>query len=984
MNFGLRQIIPPSGISDAKFVPNIKEDNDMLVVCAGNQLILYPIEDTIIGEGISYQLFGEIRTVIPFKHSYSEEMSLLVLLKDYRSCVLKFEDDHLVTIQSAFLTPSSDTPVPKDMKYALHPTALVLQLSTHNIDIFPISSSGMFEAPFPIQIGCKEILDFAFVGPTSKVTRLAILTSEYPQEGTSNCIVRLIEIDTSNKNYTEDPANNIKLPDDTTNIISLMPDDNAIIVAFTSQRAIRILYNIGLTPETTTATIFTPNPLSILAPLTPTLYITIDSKQIMYYSVIKEEGTIRFSKIGTCPDEPTSIIPINQDTFFVTSSKDDSIFYNFQKEPNSSEATAQQFDKLNSTGSVLDFENIDDDTMALFSRAVGTISEVVSFKTSVKLESPPCDRIYTFEANDLRYFLLSGNSTYVLKLTDEGEYVKDESFSFNSEEHTLCFAQLSEDTFIQVTSESIIYIKGENNQTVDFKNEIITAAYSNGRLIVATANNEIKLYTFGDEIEEYKTLKSAETITALAINDKEFAVASDSVLIYDINTLKVLNTLQYCSTADMIYYKGTLIMSQFSDWVITCTNNLIKEFECTGSHYTINATPLCAIISGDKPYAFIDNKLYPINVDRFLDCVYADDQVVSVDTANVIFSTVSPPALSTVFKASPNPITAIYKYEDQYITARQTSNGTIVLYSSTNRIELTSEAPFYALNNDEKVLYMVTFDSELYVYTQKRTIRFHIESNSSIPAYVAELEKQATDIGIFQGNYIYYVCDQEVEFMAPDLVDLDNCIMKRFFSITNQQGNVHAVGCNDSVFVCASNNIVSAYIYDDSKETFQFLSRHQLIEPVSKLTVFDNTIICATVSGNIYNLGLTPNREMYPQELHEQEVFALEEEITAIKIINGMIFIGTAKGMVMIMNKIDKSHKFDDFYQVISQNVRSIGNFDKKLQRSPKYEKYIISTKQMYDLDLIEAYKNLSKAEQSDALEHTEYTLETATAILNS
>ena len=320
MSFRIDEIIPASKITDAVLLPSFNMLDDFIAIARGNMLYLHQVTEGYAGEPQTVELFGEILKLIPIRNSSSA--NLLVILKDMRSCLIRNNFDTIETVSTGNIAPSSVIDLPKTVKHAVIPLALVLQLQSHHLTVFPISPNTEFGTPFPIAIGCKRIVDFVFIGPISKVTRLAVLTEEFHSSPT----LRMIEFDPSNGSFFEDPAQNIKLPDDTYAILSLLPDTHSIIVAFSSSRAIRVTYSVGLIPQTTTATIFTPSKLTWFAQMCDTFYALIDEKGKIMVSELDETGPIKLVAVADC-HKPITVITITESLLFVVYNYGPSTYY---------------------------------------------------------------------------------------------------------------------------------------------------------------------------------------------------------------------------------------------------------------------------------------------------------------------------------------------------------------------------------------------------------------------------------------------------------------------------------------------------------------------------------------------------------------------------------------------------------------------------------------------------------------------------------
>jgi hypothetical protein len=379
------ELFPPSSISDAAFLPNFLGGSEALVLAQGNRLVVVAIEGGIPSEETRYELFGTITNVVPIR-----DVALLVLLSDLRSCILTYNEFELrlVTLSSGSLMPPSDISVTCP-KFAVHPTVVVAQLCLHQLQVFPIDSSASLGTPFPISVGCRQVVDFVFIGPISKITRLAVLTREF----NLTTSLRVIEIDPSEGSYSDDAAPNVSLPNDAYSILPCDPENASIIVAFSSQQAIRVLYNVRLTPQVTTATISTPSKLVKMVPMLPNFYVAIDSAAKVRMLKLEAKGTVHFVDIDTAP-LPTALVRVTPTLAFVGSSTDDSVF--FVIDPHSEHQITSVFSTIRQTGPVNKLISDRDQLIAICDRAIVECSQILAFAAYVRVEIINCTRCWTF------------------------------------------------------------------------------------------------------------------------------------------------------------------------------------------------------------------------------------------------------------------------------------------------------------------------------------------------------------------------------------------------------------------------------------------------------------------------------------------------------------------------------------------------------------------------------------------------------------
>jgi hypothetical protein len=228
MNFGVFSILPASSVSSAALVPLFDDERNFLAISKGRRLFIYRLPSMDVAKQVIHEFFARIVTLIPISHPYYMQSNLLIVFDNFRAVVLGH--DGLTKSQLSF-PPSLDARMPNPLRFAVHPECVAMQLTSSSIDIFPISSQSLLESNFPMQVSCKRIRDITFIGPVSKVVRLAALTEEF---NTAPC-VHLFDIDLQNMRYEEDARKKVFLPCDSYLMRSLSPESASIAIVFAAQ-----------------------------------------------------------------------------------------------------------------------------------------------------------------------------------------------------------------------------------------------------------------------------------------------------------------------------------------------------------------------------------------------------------------------------------------------------------------------------------------------------------------------------------------------------------------------------------------------------------------------------------------------------------------------------------------------------------------------------------------------------------------------------
>lgn len=512
MDYCISEVFPSSAINDAVLVPSFYDDRDALALAKGNHLVIYTVEDEFVVEPKSFEIYGVIEKLIPLKSN------LLVILTDLRACILKADDNdpnNLITVRNGtFQNAWESSRVP--IKYAIHPTCLILQLENFQLDLYPITSDCPFGDPFKIKIGRKGIIGFQFIGPVSKVTRLAVLTEEYNNKPP---VIHLFEIDPINRSYSEDPSFDVKL-NDAYFMIPYDVEEHSIAIVFSTQQATRVMYN-ELNPYAKTATIYTLDRLIKMIALTPEFHLAIDQANKLHAVNIKEAGQVRFVNIGNVP-HPSEFVKITSNLAFVASNKDDSVLLAINQENNTYNASV--FDTIRSTGKIINFREFGNSIISIYERAVIESKLMCDFSPFLQIECPGFIHIFSFyfDGKGVNCFAFSDEvSTSVMGENIDREFI-DLSDMFDSTSPTFLFYALGKNSFLQVTANKIWLYKYINDPEEKFDSICIDLPIGESEVTqVSRYENAFAVLTNDNKIYFYDIISESNNIEKIENKEKE-------------------------------------------------------------------------------------------------------------------------------------------------------------------------------------------------------------------------------------------------------------------------------------------------------------------------------------------------------------------------------------------------------------------------------------------------------------------------------
>lgn len=1093
--FFISEVFPPSSVTDATIVTNFFEVNaDALAIARGNRLVIYKIEDQYSPEPQIYEMYGEIMRLIPITYSHPSLGNLLVILNDYRVSILSADENdytHIKTISNGTIMPSCDEHLPP-IKYALHPNALVLQILHSKLDVFPITSNSELDAPFQVEIGCRRIIDFHFIGPTAKVTRLAVLTEEFNKPPT----LRLIEIDSTNKTFNEDTEKSVTLPFDTYKIIPYDPENKSIIIAFSTQRAIRVLYTT-LTPATTTATIFTKDPLTFLLALKPNFYMAIDKQQNLKVVKLEEEGTVHFIDVTKCPN-PSSVAAISSSLAFIGSETDDSIIYTVEEGNNSPSSTV--YDTIKSTGPCLKFFKEEHNILSIFERAIVESKLMSEYRISMKISCKYFSKVFPFILNDeiTCYLLSTGQETKIIGSNLDGEFIDFRNNLFCYEYRTIIFSVINkkideknDPIFLQITEKKIHLLTPDNLLSfLDVDNSIVDASINDLSFAYCTVNS-VHFYELDFQSSQFLVEKNLNVnsklkgeVTSIALNESFIAVSTSSpttVLVFQLPNSSSFTNSDNFNEFQKFELEGNIIDLTFAfdhlialdvigkvtviDYLKNETfvirNNSPKYFNTSFSILNNREVLVCGespFIINDR-FEFLGIKCSSGNNNCIINAANFDGSLIALNSDSLMIGTLQQPAYSNTSYISETPIIDIFTFDDLYITVRSinsteeeeadteadsstsSSRGNTIeaLFISTDKFgfnsniiyrtinegqkehkKLTKGEPFYTLTDDRYIGYYFE-KNNLFIGTSTRVLRFRIDTKEHLYendndsssmiivtfcgqmtyAEIEDINKQQSQkqqsqqqtnsntnsnttfivngFGTFR-DYAYIQYKKHIDFYAVDISNPSGCKLFPILTLKKFMKDeiVYFTCSNLLLAIYTFGRYVIAYTFDEFNEKFVPLPYYQSFTDLSAISIFGRKILCATKSGNIFSLKHICSNNSVQADFVVDEAISIGEQVTIMKTFKDIktTMIGTRNGMVMNLRSLksennkeqDHNQKFLQIYQLLAERMTSLGRFSKKFQRAPREDKYILSGKTIYDIDLIKHFLALSKNEQEKIL----------------
>ena len=984
MNLTFCELYPSSAVNDAVLVPNFLEGLDVLAVAQGNRLVVYPIQDGYLAEPKFYVVYGNIWRLAPVGTSYSATSSLVVLLSDMRTCVLQYSESEgeIVTLGSGNLTQLSEVDLIRP-RFATHPTVVIAQVGPRSLNVFPIDSNSFLEAPFPVQIGCREIIDFAFVGPVSKVTRLIVLTREF----NGSALLRAIDVEPLENSYVEDQKNWVAVPDDAVSVVPFEPDSQSIVIVFSGQKAIRVAYNVGLTPQVTTATIRTPWPLQKMTAMDRNFYIAVEEKSLALRAAkIEEMGIVNFVNVGSAP-EPTALVPVTQNLAFIGSAKEDSVLVMVSQ--NEEHPTASVFSTIKATGKVNSFLIEENKVITVFARAIAETKEMIPFRALLKVECAECTRHWGFVFRDNPCCVVTnGLETFVFESKDVAEYEEMRDGPFVLDRPTIYASGAPNSNVVQVVDNGIHLFSSAARIDTCACDGVICAASAGSFLAVATQDT-VMLYDMLSNISLLRKHSLAGMCTAVAINAQYIAVATtapSTITWFSID--KGVETRRTMLGDELIIglefdAGSSLIAVRPQGNILKITDDQTEEIYCEGSHTGISMLNGSCFIGGEIPHLLQNGKAIPVRAPKWTSATVVDDQICGLAPDALWFGHFSRSEFSSRTYTSETQVLGVYKMDRHYITARQLQSG-VGLFISWNKFDSEEASLFYTFGPDESFVGFASEDENLFVCSSAQLSRFIIRGGQVRRVGGVPFSQRLMSFGKFRTYYCFQY-QTSIEFLTINVRNETNCAVSTWFTLDNRVPIECCAFDNQTAVIVGPERVLSAYSFDQYRDTFIPIGRHTSpCERICSVCVVDSVIFAGTNNGNVLAIEFTAAGSANQVELEVVNSFTVDDPVTAMTGCNGTAYIGTEAGLVTRVKPFSPTTEFRKLYKTLAARVCSLGWFAKTQQRCSRHGNFYTSRKPVCDMETLRAFLDKSETEQQEILRATGIELPDALQLIKS
>ena len=254
MSFGVISLNQPTANTDGTIAENFIPGQNLLVVARGSFLQFFRISK--VPELFSeYQILGNIIRVIPIRHPSDQKSNLLVITSDFRFSVLRFTNE-IRTVQSGSINCSYGVELDPPFKITICEKALIIQITTTNLQYYRISSNSQLMAPFTCTLSCKNIICTEFMQIDDNYARIAVLMESFGQ-------TKIQVYETDELQQVMNPKSNFAATVEQDAYLIRDLNESTVLV-FSTSSAKKIHFLLHNPPHQTSSTINTQNPIQAM------------------------------------------------------------------------------------------------------------------------------------------------------------------------------------------------------------------------------------------------------------------------------------------------------------------------------------------------------------------------------------------------------------------------------------------------------------------------------------------------------------------------------------------------------------------------------------------------------------------------------------------------------------------------------------------------------------------------------------------------
>ena len=921
MNVGFRCLLPRSDVCAAALLPLFDEQNDFLALAMGNQLLYDRVDSLESWNPKCVEFFGEIVDVVPLFNLYSLHSNLLVIFDNFKAAVFDASGTEKQTLN---LCPSLEAKMPSNLKCAIHPNCLAFAFGNCHIRILPVSSRSLIEKPFTVDVGCKRIRKLCFAGPLSKVVRLVVLAEDFA----NTTSLHAIDLDLGNGTYELDPRRTVEMAHEMYTLASLLPADCSTVVALSSNRAESVMYMSGVTPNVSTATIFTTDKIMDIKELSGNLFAYVDEKGRVGKVELHETGRTTFVTVYEPENSMKGdffLVTLKENLVFVGAEHGDSIVLDLSQ-------GARVVKLFPSSGLVKYTQMMESGYFLQSERSL--IDSKISLGVQ-KLSCFPAKGFETIWCGESGNSVLLSGSCGTIEVSLKGERINGSSY--NSKFPTL-FAQALSGTFVWLTTERLVI-----QNVLDKADEFVAGDADAQRNFVCAATLE-KCFLFGSDGRELHSFSGeGGRIKSVSICSSFLAVLSDSIRVYSLDDYKLLRLFPSEQVMDICFdpHESLVALSSTEKIFVHRINSVAStELLLTGVHFSLHKTHRGLLISGTNPSVITRSGFVSLGGDPILSA--------------------SESKCDSIFSLTPTSV-----HEFKLVSGRVTN--------TPSPIPSNTVAAFYV---NQKLLHVLADGDSLYwsaslgPIDHKQVVDWYVHSS-----YIYILFSDAIVCYQYDGHSVQVIHEMSVENARRIHHVAGQVLISTEKSVILYPDSVPVLTTGHSISTLAvsetyaalldTTGVLFVYARDEYAGRYSLVASSAYSDSVIAIAVLGGSILCSTRDAELHLFNVFPGVRPGEYDLRLCDKIRTGDAIIALYSHTCSVIAAAEHGSVFEITGLDPIPDLRTLYDELAPKVVSPAHLTKLDERRNFSGRYS-SSGAILDLEILMDFLSRDTAHQND------------------
>jgi len=973
MKTGVYPINSPKQIASGALINNFDED-DVLVIALDCVLQFYRISNGKKYYLYDHYVFGIVSDIIPIKHAEDTKSNIMVVLKDLRFCVLRYEEQ-IITVQTGSLRSSYGIPMKSPYMYSIDHHAFLIQTHHNVISYYHITPHSTLSYSYNLLISSDSIIDIGILSSSDSLVKVAVLFSEEE----SKIKVRVFESNDQNRVFSEHAIINLEQDSYKMKVI----DSSTIVILTTSSATLFRLTSAG-SSSSESSSIYTSHPLRKWCDLTTTLSLAIDENNSLIAISIPKDGKIVISRIGSIP-LPVSFLRMSSTSAISITGSGQSykIMVNGSKYP----PTPKIEPFIESSGSIRSLIPYGPNNCISISEnsQPSMIEQTRSMVIDYSINIPGVLGLWYFGGPQMVLISLS-DSSRVLEINDGINIIEKEGIIVDS--NTLSFSYQSDEEFVQIVPNMIVFKTNQGFKNHEFDGKAISTYSLNGWSIVGFEDTSIICYkSDGSEVFRYNT---GLTPNAVSICEEICVVADwsrETVQIFDLSSLTLTKEIIIENISSVAFVDTAFVCIQNHHCLrILSENSDRTEFYDGFLSKLQSQSDGSLFVCGDYPFITDTVSTIGIPMDPISLCDSYDDSIVVYQGDTLHFGTLEDNQYSYIERSFNYVLDAFYM---------SLINMYCVVYSQNDKLSIgLSDHPLFDQKNiqitelvDNGYIGMTSVISGeiefLAVLVSKKLLLYQPISGVLHPRSVVVFENQPQKLA--QINNLFVVAfENELLLYSHEIISSSHVKLTKILSHPTQ-GSTSSISVNESR-IAIGDELESVVVYTCDFESdppkFKETLRNSNVLGITNVIWKGDDLLAADKNGCIYSMQSSEQKNMVANEILITASYNIGTPITAMILQDDHVYIGTASGQVFRMIELQDSPDMEALLNTIESSTKSLGNL------LPSSQTQVIHMgcklpQRIANLQLISMFLQLQEEEQALIAEKCGFSIDTALSICN-